>query len=191
MVLNRHIMLLIKLDHFFFKSCRKPLFTVLWNLRVKTTQFLRHFKWYNSLKSSIWFKSVQNHRDGIVHVLNNISSISTSPYTISAYDKRACFYHHSVHKTGQESLVYFPGGIFTIPQMCVNCGFYNREIGPFFLIISDTTWHLCLFKMKLIHRNSAQTKKPQHTRLISVCLYLHYILLHINKAVKNWNEISV
>jgi len=52
MVLNLHIMLLVKLGlftifegNFFFKSCRKPLFTVLWNLRVESTQFLGHFKW--------------------------------------------------------------------------------------------------------------------------------------------------
>jgi len=52
---NRHIILLVKLGlftffdgHFFFKSCRKQLFTVLWNLRVKSTQFLGHFKWYSN-----------------------------------------------------------------------------------------------------------------------------------------------
>jgi len=52
MVLNRHIMLLVTLalftffeGNFFFKSCRKPLFPVLWNLRVKSTQFLGRFKW--------------------------------------------------------------------------------------------------------------------------------------------------
>jgi len=31
--------------NFFFKSCRKPLLTALWNLRVKSTQHLGHFKW--------------------------------------------------------------------------------------------------------------------------------------------------
>jgi len=52
MILNQHIMLLIKLDYlhflrvgFLFKSCRNPLFTVLWNLRVKSTQVHGHFKW--------------------------------------------------------------------------------------------------------------------------------------------------
>jgi len=29
----------------FFLTCRIPIFTVLWNLRVKSTQFLGHFKW--------------------------------------------------------------------------------------------------------------------------------------------------
>ena len=39
-------------SHFFFKSCSKPLFTVLWNLRVKSTQFLGHFKWCPNFKLS-------------------------------------------------------------------------------------------------------------------------------------------
>jgi len=52
MILNRHINVVDKVvlftffeGRFFFKSCRKPLFTVLWNLRVKGTDFLGHFKW--------------------------------------------------------------------------------------------------------------------------------------------------